>query len=546
MKRQELIPIGLLLLLPFLAFGASLFHGFAPVDDWFLIVQNLSIRGPTWENLQTIFMSYDPELYIPLTLFSFQLNYLLGGLSPLSFHLTNILLHGLNAFLVFRVLQLFTNKHELSLFAGILFAVHPLNAEAVVWASGRKDLLSTFFSLLSIIFYILSVRGKPRFLVGSVVSHLVSLLSKATAIILPAVLALEAMLMERLSIKKIWKHLAPFILLSIVFIVIAFGGKGRVVSSSTMLETILMAARSSVFYVQKFILPVNLTVFYEHRGPILLDDPRFFVPLLLLIMIIVPCMIMIRRWPELAFGCGFYLITLSPTFLNFHKGSAMFFAVDRYAYLPSVGLLFLFVEGIHFLRTCTEKRSIAPLLRGAAVLIVTMLIGLSLHQTSTWSTPKKLYTHALALYPDSVVARTDLARLLRDEGDFQKAFDVLKEGLVYGDHPALHLTAGTILAASNRTPDAIVEFQKAMTMDPLNPEPHFYLGSLWEQTGNMELAKGEYEKAVAMDPSYVIARVRLAGILKSQGALMEAENHLREALKWNPNSEEARKAIREL
>ena len=158
----------------------------------------------------------------------------------------------------------------------------------------------------------------------------------------------------------------------------------------------------------------------------------------------------------------------------------MFFAVDRYAYLPSVGLLFLFVEGIHFLRTCTEKRSIAPLLRGAAVLIVTMLIGLSLHQTSTWSTPKKLYTHALALYPDSVVARTDLARLLRDEGDFQKAFDVLKEGLVYGDHPALHLTAGTILAASNRTPDAIVEFQKAMTMDPSIPSPI----SIWVRSGS--------------------------------------------------------------
>ena len=96
-------------IIAFIAFGGSLAHDFAPIDDHFLILQNLAIRGVTFENLRTIFTSYDPELYIPLTLFTYQLNYLAGGLEPFGYHLVNATLHAANGVLVFFVVQAFVN-----------------------------------------------------------------------------------------------------------------------------------------------------------------------------------------------------------------------------------------------------------------------------------------------------------------------------------------------------------------------------------------------------------------------------------------------------
>ena len=156
------LKIPLFIILPFLAFGASLFHGFAPVDDSFLIVENLAIRAINWENIYHFFSTYDPELYIPLVFLSFQFNYLIGELAPFNYHLTNILIHIINALLVARILTQLTDKKKLSIFAGLIFAAHPLNAEAVVWLAGRKDLLAGLFFFASLTFYLDFIKGNRK------------------------------------------------------------------------------------------------------------------------------------------------------------------------------------------------------------------------------------------------------------------------------------------------------------------------------------------------------------------------------------------------
>src|SRR3989338_7768508 len=153
--------IGLLLVIVFLGFGHSIVHDFAPIDDTLLVRENLAIRGLSWENLRYVFTHFDPELYIPLKFVSFQINYVLGGLSPFGFHLGNVMLHVANTSLVFLFVSQLMNaksikhkeKSHLSFLlypfcfpagiAALLFAVHPLHTEAVVWIAGRKDLLFT-------------------------------------------------------------------------------------------------------------------------------------------------------------------------------------------------------------------------------------------------------------------------------------------------------------------------------------------------------------------------------------------------------------------
>jgi len=336
-----------------IAFGVTVTHGFAPADDSFLVIQNLAIRGMSWENLVRVFTSYDPELYIPLTFISYQLNYLVGGLNPTVYHATNVLLHAINALLVTGVLSILTKNRTAAIIGGILFAVHPLHTEAVAWIAGRKDLLSALFFLLSFVLYTrmsavadnetgdignrISSRPNSEFRIPnlmrivsihniygiytlSLLLFLLALLSKVMALTLPVILLLYELLCVRRPLKQSLMRLVPFFILSVIFLMIALGGKERVVATTGLLPTMLMACKSTVFYAQKFIAPYGLGMLYPYRDAITIASPHFFIPLLLVVGALILAWRTWKRNPLLAFGILFTLITLAPTFLNYAKG----------------------------------------------------------------------------------------------------------------------------------------------------------------------------------------------------------------------------------
>ena len=136
------------------AFGSSIDHEFVTWDDTILITENPIVQTPSLKNVVKAFTSYDPELYIPLTFVSYQINSVVCGLSPSCFHATDLVLHTLNAVLVYALFASFIGSDLIALVLALLFAVHPLNTEAVVWASARKDTLSTLFFLSSLLAYI--------------------------------------------------------------------------------------------------------------------------------------------------------------------------------------------------------------------------------------------------------------------------------------------------------------------------------------------------------------------------------------------------------
>ncbi len=535
--RQKRIVIGYALLvcaLIAIAYGRSLWQGFAPVDDDILIYNNLAVRGVTFDHLKTIFTTFDPELYIPLTLLSFQIDYLIGGLDPFVYHLTNLFLHAANALLVAWLLILFTHKRCAGLMGGLVFAVHPLNTEAVVWLAGRKDLLSVFFCLLSFILYIHARRGSRFSYGGSIIAFALSLLAKVSTITLPALLILYDILIERRKIdRKFFLDKVPYAFLSGIFMVIARAGKERVLAANTFLETVLMAGKSTLFYLEKFFLPWNLSIFYEHTGPISIASAEFLVPLTLLTLLLLLTLRGARRTHALVFGSLFFLIALAPTFLNFNKAGIVYFAVDRYMYLPMVGLLYVTLS----LPKGDVVHAWFGKLTKSCVLILCMI--LSILQTRIWDSPYSLFSHSLALYPNSITARTAVVQVLKEQGKTEEAFNVLRDGLAYGDHLQLHLSAGTLYASNGQLSEAREQFAIAAGMDGKNPEPIFSLGSLDEQAGDFKSAQANYERAVALDTSYVSARVRLAGLYKKNGKFTEAKLQLTEAVTWNPNSFEA-------
>ncbi|MBU1123108.1 tetratricopeptide repeat protein [Patescibacteria group bacterium] len=578
--KQKLLILLAFLIAAFLAFGHSLYQGFAPVDDIFLIVENLAIRGMSWENLKHVFTTYDPELYIPLVFVSFQINWLISGLEPFGFHLTNILLHVANSLLVFGVLKQLTGEKKLSLLAGLIFAVHPLNAEAVVWLAGRKDLLSAVFFLGSLFLYLNSLKiwNPPsagiRYLESttqsllsqskgyslltrtyffSILFFLLALLSKIIAVTLLGVIILHMLLIERgrFDKSKIIR-LSPYVILSVIFMAVAMGGKGRVVAAVGLWDKVLVACKSSIFYIQKLLFPTDLTIIYPLQGDISLWSSRIFPYFILTFLL---AWIALRSWrkhPWITFGIGWYISTLAPTYLNIGKAGLVFFAVDRYAYLPMIGLLYIFVCVLSrtkssvpiFQYSNIRIPEVVSLIVGSLLIIV--LVVISQVQTRTWDTPEGVFLRTLEIYPDSIGARVGLSTIYRRQNKLTESFEVLREGLKNGNHMLLELHAGYVYAATGQVGDAEARFKAAAEMDPDHPEPYFSLGSLYEQTGSSQDVIPLYEKAIELDDSYVIARARLGNLYLEEGRVEEAKEQFEKALEWNKFSVEANKGMEEL
>jgi len=540
--------VGMTFLLVLLAFGRSLVQGFAPLDDDLLITRNLAIRGMTFEHLKTVFTTYDPELYIPFTFVSYQINYLIAGLHPWIYHLTNIVLHAGNTILVMWILFLLTKgaavlRPYIIVFAGLIFAVHPLNTEAVVWLAGRKDLLSTMFFLASWGMYIQYRDAKAQRCCArttaycvSVIFFILALLSKVMAVTLPAVLLMTDVMIERR--RWDWKILIdkiPYAILSGIFLGLATAGKERIIAHHSIVETALMAAKSTVFYLQKFLFPVHLGVFYPYRGEIGLWLPTFLISTVIM-LVLIGCagFFFIRRMRWVTFGIAFFLITLAPTFINFHKGGEMYFASDRYPYLPMIGLMLLIAMVSEKLISVNPRSRVMSLF---AVLFLLFLSFVSFLQTKIWDSPEALFGNTLRLYPQSVAARDALASMDRQRGNYEQSIKLLRDGLSYGDNLQLRMGLGTVYAKVGRVEDAADQFQQALKIEPDNPEPLVALGVLDEYNKKIADAMEKYRRAVELDPSYVSARNKLGSLLLEEGNMAGAEEQFRAALQWNPNVE---------
>ncbi len=520
----------------FVTYGAALRYGFLSFDDSYLIYNNLAAHGPTPSHVWKAFTTFDPELYIPLTLLSYQFDYLLAGLSGGFYHFTNLILHTVNATLTFWAVSLITKNKRIALLAGAIFAVHPLNTEAAVWLAARKDLLSTLFYLGTLIAFLRYDDDRnPRTYGIGIALFILALLSKVSVLTLPVSLFILSFAKGTDGWKKRLLALSPLFSLSVVFAVIAAFAKARVIQSGTFVETMLMACKSTVFYLQKFFVPTDLTPIYPYVKAITISSPDFYIPLLIIVVMAAALIVSLRwsRWP-LVIG-AIFMLTLAPSFLNFHKGASVFFAVDRYMYLPSLWLLLGLGIGLGVL--AKRGRGVTAT-RVTAVVVavgVAMLARMSMTQTTYWRDDETLFTHALALYPESVSARMSLAANFRENGKYDEEKRALMEGQKYGDNVSILTALGSVAVREGKLDEARVFYEKAMALDPKNPEPYFFMGSLNEQNGDVEGALEKYVKASELDPSYVAAYNNAGAIYLDENKLPEAQAQFQKAVTWNPN-----------
>ncbi len=467
-----------LVLIVALVYIRSLGNDFVNWDDALLVYKNPAVTHFSWKSLAWSFTHFDPELYIPLTFLSYQLEHLLFGLNPFFFHLTSLLLHIGNTVCVFVLLRLLS-KHTGIAFGGALaFGIHPLNTEAVAWVSGRKDILSALFFFLALITYLrYRESGSMRLYAWSIAVFLFGLLSKVMVATLPLVLLLVDAIQKRRFGKGAWLEKIPYFLLAMVFGVVALIGKANLLVTASPEATILMGIKASVFYIQKLLLPTKLSVLYPFREEIALGSPNFWIPLAILLFIVLIVLWTLRYTRGIACGFAFYLVTVAITFTNFTKGGPLdqYFASDRYAYIPSVGIFYL--SGLALL-WLWERRRISPLFRwtnvAAGALIATTLVAFAVRahtRSLDWRDSETLYTANLRTYPDSYIVQNNLGSIYLDRGEVDRAIAMFERAIeLHPTHPRAYANLGAAYGRKGMYEKGLTYLFKSWELDPSRQE----------------------------------------------------------------------------
>lgn len=526
-----------------LTYAKSLGNEFVIWDDDTLVYRNPLTQSVSLSNFWGAFTSYDPELYVPLTIVSFMLEHALFGYAPFFYHLDGLLLHAVNSFLVLVLLRTLGLRHSTALVLALVFALHPINTEAVAWVSARKDLLSAACILGSMLCFLRSLETPSRrWMVWTGVLLLLALLSKPVAVVTPAVLVLLAWRKLDRAPRRYLRQLLPLIALSAVFLVIGLAGKQRNIVSLSAVETLLLAAKSTVVGVQQFLWPSGLSPIYLQTDPINIALPQFWVPIVLLVIVGLLTVGSLRKTNVVAFSLLFFVLFLVPSFSNFTKESAVYFFSDRYIYLAQIGLLMLLGTGLEKVLGRWHAHR-AVWIVGTPLLIA--LAWTAHAQSLFWRDSETLYRDALRKNERSVTMHYNLALLEHKRGNRAEALAEYRRALEIDPLSAKVLHNLAIFSRESGDDALSHEYlRRAREADPSSPYPHNTLGSILFDEGKTDEAIAAFRAAIALDDSMAQAHLNLAAALGRKGLYEEGLQEYKRAFELAPQLLEGLPEIR--
>jgi len=375
-------------------------------DDEYYVVNNPMLRGPDWKG---IFSMQVLGNYHPLTILSYAFNYAISGLDPFSYLLVNYLFHIINTLLVFYFIwNISGNNKFIAAFVAIIFGIHPMHVESVAWVAERKDVLYTFFFLLSLIQY-------WRYLSNSKRSHfwicfiffILSLLSKPAAIVLPLVLLLLDYWKGRPITFKLVTEKIPFFLLSILFGILTV----KIQNSSAMAglsvfsisDRLFFACYVLMIYFFRFFIPYPLSAYHPFPLSNAIGWEIYASPLFVLALLAAFCFF--RKNKVVVFGILFYVINLLLVLQIISIGLTI--VSERYTYVPYIGLAFMIGALVSRIKIVPPKISL-----GVAGIFIIALGIITFQRTKVWKNSGTLWTDALKTYPTTPYARTNRANYL--------------------------------------------------------------------------------------------------------------------------------------
>jgi len=521
-------------------------HRFVDYDDDEYVFRNPRVQaGLTAESVAWAFTAMEASNWHPLTWMSHMLDCQLFGLDPAGHHLTNLVLHTANVVLLFLVLASLTGGVWRSALVAALFALHPLNVESVAWVAERKNLLCTFFWILTLGAYGWYTRrpGPARYLAVAA-GTVLALLSKPMAVTLPFVLLLldfwPLARMSRAAFGRLLVEKLPLILLAALASAVTFqahlqGGSLVAVEVIPPGARLANAVVSYVAYIGKLVWPVRLGVFYPHRESSL-PTAHVIAAAAALLVATVAILRGARRAPYLAVGWLWYLGTLLPVIGIVQVGTQAM--ADRYAYVPAIGLFLALAWGAAAL----ASREIAA--RALGVVAVAALAALAVRtgrQIPVWRDSLTLFASTVAAVPDSWVGHYNLGNALAGEGRVAEAEAEFRETVRLRPWFArAHNNLGDALDALGRHEEAAAAYTQAIRINPDLAEAHNNLGSALAAMGRLEEGLAAFRQAVQVRPEFAEAHLNIGIVLRRLGRLAESAEALARAVVLRPDLDLAR------
>ncbi|MBN2383133.1 tetratricopeptide repeat protein [bacterium] len=501
----------LLVILVTLVYAGILDHGFVQLDDDLYVYENPDIQLKTSSSLWHLLTSYYVGNFHPLTMLSYAVNYALSGLEPHAYHLTNLLLHLLNTFLVLIFL------HELGLgpasafLVALLFGINPVHVESVAWISERKDVLYAFFYILAMVFYLKSLHtGRKRlFQVLTFLAGLASMLSKSMAVTLPLVfLLLDYRNGRPFSVKAVLEKLHYF-LLSGLFGVMALLSQSESEALSTyaisLFDRLVLLSHALMFYLVKLMLPFNLSVYHfypEKTGSWLpLVCYGSLGALILLVWILYRTR---RSHPELIWGGLFFLVSISLTLQFIPFGLA--FVAERYTYIPSIGLFY----GLIAWTDSVIRRTNRPRLRTLAILVFSVylvFLGYATHERNkVWKDSQTLFSDIIAKYPDQAYGYLLRSNVWLKQKDYRATLADSEQALARD--PKLvkaYINRGISRGHFKDFEGALADFEQALHLDPEEVEVFNNRGIVKALMHDYQGALSDFNRSIELDARNVQA-----------------------------------------
>ncbi len=531
------------------AFLPTLRNGWVSWDDDKNFLENPHFRGLGFEQLRWMWSTFHLGHYVPLSWMSLGFDYQLWAMVPAGYHATSLALHALSAALLYhasRRLIVAASKTDddgatwAAAVAALLWAVHPLRVESVAWITERRDVLSGVFYFAAMLTYLRSAAVpavRVRWYAASLIAFVAALLSKGTAVTLPAVVAIVNVYPLRRvgggagwwsdSARRVYLELAPFAALSALFSVVTLVAL-QPVDQLAVGGKVAVSAYSLWFYFVKTVVPTGLSPLYEMPLSISLGEPRFLASVISAVLLVIVVWRAARRLPALsAAACAFAVMILP--LLGVHQNGPQI-AADRYTYLASAALAMLCGAAL-----LVVPRRYIMLSQLLAAVVVLILGALTWQQTGVWRDGVSLWSQVLRVEPSSSRGNNNFGNLLMQRGDVDGAFAHYAAAVAANPRYAeAHDNLGVAYTRKDSLAAAVAHYRLALESDPRHASAHVNWGVALSRQGDVEDAIAHYRAALAIDPSLADAHVNWGNTLVRTGRAAEAIAHYREALELRP------------
>ncbi len=557
-QKKAMVILGLIVLILAVYWQVQYFE-FVNYDDQLYVTQNFKTQsGVTWESFFGAFTDLRSSNWHPLTMLSHALDWQLFGDKAGGHHWTNLIIHIFNTVFLFLLLNTMTGAIWRSAAVAALFAVHPMNVESVAWIAERKNVLSTFFWIVTMQFYTWYVRkpGWKRYW-PIVISFALGLMSKPMLVTLPFVLLLmdywplnrigsdghSKLLSEddrsaRAEKAKwtflVWEKIPLFILTTISIALTVYAANyGNTIANNNdvpLLSRISNALLSYAVYLQKLIWPTNLTVFYPLKG-ILMQEAIPAAVLLLVITVI--CCKYYKKYPYLPVGWFWYLGTLVPVIGIVQVGLQSM--ADRYAYVPFIGIFIMFSWAVADLG---RSRLLQKVTMSLMVMVIICLSVTAQHQVGYWKNSFSLFERALRVTKDNFMAHVVIGNELVKQEKFDEAiahfYKAININLKSSANYVAFGSLGIALSAQNKKTEAIAAFKEALSINPTYDEAFHRIGLIYFDDGRVDDAIAEYQKAILLYNDYPLYHSSLGNAYIAKGRTEDAIKEYKEVLRIQP------------